>query len=317
MIYSATPRRAAGLAQGLLLCSLVALSLSAQAQSTQPASAPATAPASQPAHNPLAILHTNLGPITVELLADAAPLTVANFVDLAQGNKVWIDPQTQQRKQEPYYDGLIFHRVIPNFMIQGGDPLGTGRGGPGYKFPDEINADALGLDQTKAFEPSGAPHPWLGIQSPQQLQQTLMPAIYRKVGVTDEASFNAKREEVQAELTRILEKSSVKEFYELLGYQYTPGLPSVLPTRGMLAMANAGPNTNGSQFFINLADTPWLAGKHTVFGRVVEGMEVVDRIAEVNTGPQNRPTDPIVIRRVEIKASPAAAATQTQPATPY
>jgi peptidyl-prolyl cis-trans isomerase B (cyclophilin B) len=147
-----------------------------------------------------ATLHTNHGPIAIELYDDDAPKTVDNFVGLAR---------------KGFYDGVIFHRIIPDFMIQGGDPTGTGSGGPGYTFEDETND-----------------HP---------------------------------------------------------------------VARGALAMANAGPNTNGSQFFIVTADAcPWLDGKHTVFGRVTDGMEVVNAISALETDGRDRPREDVVIERVEL-----------------
>ena len=147
-----------------------------------------------------ATLHTNHGPIAVELFAGEAPKTVENFRKLAE---------------DGFYDGVIFHRVIPDFMIQGGDPTGTGSGGPGYTFEDELNDHAV--------------------------------------------------------------------------------------VRGALAMANAGPDTNGSQFFIVTADAcPWLDGKHTVFGRVTDGMDVVDTISSLETDARDRPREDVVIERVEL-----------------
>jgi cyclophilin family peptidyl-prolyl cis-trans isomerase len=147
-----------------------------------------------------ATLHTNHGPVELELYDADAPKTVENFRKLAE---------------DGFYNGVIFHRVIPDFMIQGGDPTGTGSGGPGYSFEDEFND-----------------HP---------------------------------------------------------------------VARGALAMANAGPNTNGSQFFIVTADAcPWLDGKHTVFGQVTDGMDVVDAISQVETGPADKPLDDIVIERIDL-----------------
>jgi cyclophilin family peptidyl-prolyl cis-trans isomerase len=147
-----------------------------------------------------ATLHTSEGTIELELFPGDAPKTVENFVKLSR---------------DGFYDGVIFHRVIPDFMIQGGDPTGTGMGGPGYEFEDEFNQHRV--------------------------------------------------------------------------------------VRGALAMANAGPNTNGSQFFIVTAEaTPWLDGKHTVFGRVTSGMEVVDRISEVDRDADDRPREPVTIDRVEL-----------------
>jgi peptidyl-prolyl cis-trans isomerase A (cyclophilin A) len=161
---------------------------------------------------------TSEGRIVVRLMPEHAPTTVANFVDLASGNREWRDPRDGARKSEPLYDGTVFHRVIPGFMIQGGDPEGTGRGGPGYSFEDEC--------------PPGGP---------------------------------------------------------------------AFDRPGLLAMANAGPNTNGSQFFITVAPTPWLTGKHTIFGEVTEGMEVVEAIAGTSTDRSDRPLKDVVVERVEIE----------------
>jgi peptidyl-prolyl cis-trans isomerase A (cyclophilin A) len=164
-----------------------------------------------------ATLKTSKGVIVVKLFSKDAPKTVANFVGLATGEKEWIDPRDNQRKKTPLYDGTEFHRVIPNFMIQGGDPTGTGTGGPGYTFEDETPSDGPRFDRP-----------------------------------------------------------------------------------GLLAMANAGPNTNGSQFFVTVASTDWLSGKHTIFGEVTEGYEVVEKIAKVPTRGQDRPADDVVLERVEI-----------------
>jgi peptidyl-prolyl cis-trans isomerase A (cyclophilin A) len=163
-----------------------------------------------------ATLRTNRGDIVVRLFPDHAPKTVRNFVELAQGTREWTDPRTRQTSQAPLYDGTVFHRVIPDFMIQGGDPLGTGTGGPGYKFGDEIHPD---LKFTKPY---------------------------------------------------------------------------------LLAMANAGPGTNGSQFFITVANTPWLNGKHTIFGEVVSGSDIVDQISRTQTSRGDRPVQDVVLEKVEI-----------------
>jgi peptidyl-prolyl cis-trans isomerase A (cyclophilin A) len=163
-----------------------------------------------------ATLRTNRGTVLVRLFPDHAPKTVRNFVELAEGKREWTDPRTRQRAQARLYDGTIFHRVIPNFMIQGGDPLGTGIGGPGYKFGDEFHPD-LAFDR-----------PYL------------------------------------------------------------------------LAMANAGPGTNGSQFFITTVPTPHLSGKHTIFGEVIEGSEIIDAISHVSTGRNDKPVQDVVLESVEI-----------------
>ncbi|GAA3730702.1 peptidyl-prolyl cis-trans isomerase A (cyclophilin A) [Spinactinospora alkalitolerans] len=166
---------------------------------------------------PLARLNTNKGAIVVKLFPDEAPETVENFIGLAEGTKQWVDPRTGQTTSAKLYDGTIFHRVIKDFMIQGGDPLGNGRGGPGYRFKDEI-------------------HPSLKFDRPY-----------------------------------------------------------------LLAMANAGANTNGSQFFITVVEPNWLNGKHTIFGEVVEGRDVVDGIATVQTDQLDKPVDDIVIESVSIE----------------
>jgi peptidyl-prolyl cis-trans isomerase A (cyclophilin A) len=161
---------------------------------------------------------TSEGSFTVRLFAEEAPVTVANFVGLAEGTKEWKDPKSGQKVKRPYYDGLVFHRVIDGFMIQGGDPLGTGTGGPGYTFADEFN-----------------------------------PALrHNKVGI--------------------------------------------------VSMANAGPNTNGGQFFITLAATPWLDNRHSVFGEVVGGLDVVKAIGSTPTSkPGDRPIKPITVKSVTIE----------------
>jgi peptidyl-prolyl cis-trans isomerase A (cyclophilin A) len=164
-----------------------------------------------------ATLRTSQGQIVLRLLPDHAPKTVRNFVELAEGGRQWTDPQTGRVTTDKLYDGTVFHRVIPDFMIQGGDPLGSGRGGPGYKFADEIHPD-LAFDR-----------PYL------------------------------------------------------------------------LAMANAGPGTNGSQFFITVVPTPWLNGKHTIFGQVIEGQDVVDAISRVKTGGQDRPAEDVTIDSVTVQ----------------
>lgn len=162
---------------------------------------------------------TTEGSFTVKLFEDEVPNTVANFVGLAEGTKEWTDPRTRQKTTTPYYNGIIFHRVIDGFMIQGGDPLGQGVGGPGYEFADEF-------------------HPRLR---------------------HDRA--------------------------------------------GILSMANRGPNTNGGQFFITLAPTPHLNDRHSVFGEVTSGMEIVRRIGSTPTGRQDRPVKDIQILEIKIARS--------------
>jgi peptidyl-prolyl cis-trans isomerase A (cyclophilin A) len=160
---------------------------------------------------------TSEGTIVCELFAKEAPITVKNFVELAEGTKDWRDPRTGETKKARYYDGTIFHRVIPEFMIQGGDPTGTGTGGPGYNFQDE----------------------------------------------------------------------------------FSPALRFNQP--GRLAMANAGPGTNGSQFFITEVDTSYLNNRHTIFGQVTEGQEVVEKIGRVPRDRNDKPQKPVVIQKLTIE----------------
>jgi peptidyl-prolyl cis-trans isomerase A (cyclophilin A) len=165
-----------------------------------------------------AIFDTTEGKVVCRLFEKEAPITTKNFMDLAEGKRSWKDSVSGKGGDGPLYGGTIFHRVIPDFMIQGGDPSGTGMGGPGYKFQDE-----------------------------------------------------------------------------------TKGSPHKFDKPGKLAMANAGPNTNGSQFFITVAATPWLTGNHTIFGEVVEGQEVADKISKVKRGPQDKPATPVVLQSIIIE----------------
>lgn len=162
-------------------------------------------------------ISTSKGKMICTLYPKEAPKTVQNFVELAEGKKEWKNPKNGEKTNAPLYNGTIFHRVIPDFMIQGGDPMGIGIGGPGYKFEDEID-----------------------------------PAL-------------------------------------------------VFDRPGRLAMANSGPNTNGSQFFITVAPTPWLNGHHTIFGQIIEGQEVADLISMVKTGANDKPIEPVVIEKIIIK----------------
>ncbi len=163
-----------------------------------------------------AVFETTLGDITCKLEEEKAPETVKNFVTLANGEKDYTDPKSGKSCTDPFYDGTIFHRIIKNFMVQGGDRLGLGTGGPGYRFKDEF-------------------HPTL--------------------------KHNA---------------------------------------AGVLSMANSGPNTNGSQFFITLVPTQWLDGKHSVFGSVVKGLDVLEKLGSVQTGPMDRPREEVGIKKLRI-----------------
>ena len=176
-------------------------------------------------------------------------------------------------------------------MIQGGCPVGMGTGGPGYQFEDEMSADALGLNKIKAID-ANTPHQWLMIRSQADFSRQVMEPLARAMGFKDVSEAAQKG---AAEFNKRIDALTLKDVYANLGYKYNASLKSHAPKRGVLAMANAGPNTNGSQFFINLIDTPWLTGKHTVFGEVVKGMDVVDAIGGVAVGAGDKPLTPVRI----------------------
>ena len=249
--------------------------------------------------NPVYVIQTTLGDIEVELFQSETPKTVANFIGLAEGTKEFEDSKTGKKVKRPYYNGLIFHRVIKNFMIQGGCPLGNGRGGPGYTFADEIDATALGLDKMKAFGPQKGLHRFLMIRSQEEYQRNIMTPLFRAMNINSQEEFDQRKKEVETRL----ETLTLKEVYENMGYVYSDNGSEHPPVRGSLAMANAGPNTNGSQFFINLVDTDWLTGKHTVFGKVVKGMDVVDKIGAVKVDSGQKPVKGVKIISVHRKAS--------------
>lgn len=257
----------------------------------------ATASAALPAWSedrptrPRVLMKTSMGDVTIELFADEAPKTVANFLALAEGQRTWKDPETGKDRTGPFFDGLAFHRVIDHFMIQGGCPRCNGMGDPGYTFEDEINAECLGLDKLKAIDARGQPHPWLLIRSQLDFQQQILGPFLRQQGVSSQEELERRATELDAALKQL----TLKDVYELQGYRYTTEVRSSPPTKGVIAMANSGPSTNGSQFFINLEDTPHLTGKHTVFGRVVEGMDVVERIGKVKVDASSKPLEPVTI----------------------
>jgi cyclophilin family peptidyl-prolyl cis-trans isomerase len=248
--------------------------------------------------NPVAVIKTTMGVIEVELFQHAAPQTVANFIGLAEGTKTFTDPKSGSEVKRKYFDGLIFHRVIKDFMIQGGCPLGTGTGNPGYTFKDEINADSLGLDDMKALSSQGEPIQLLGIRSQEQFNSYVLTPIFEELGMVTQEELDDRRAEFQSRLSEL----SVKDVFEGMGYEYQTGIQSYEPLKGYLAMANSGPDTNGSQFFINLIDTPWLIGKHTVFGKVIKGMDVIKAIGLVPTGAGDKPNKEVRINSVLIRS---------------
>ncbi|MBN8524445.1 MAG: peptidylprolyl isomerase [Planctomycetes bacterium] len=238
-------------------------------------------------------IRTSLGSITCRLFDAGCPVTVGNFCALAEGTRASRDLTSGQLVNRPFYDGLIFHRVIPGFMIQGGDPKGDGTGGPGFQFKDEINAVSLGLDRELALQGDQL-HPQCAYMGRQFVMTYIEPKLQgRQIGPDAPAE---KRNAAIAEIIPQLQTVSLMQFYKDLGYHYDDSLPaSRKPMRGVLAMANSGPDTNGSQFFINLGDTPHLTGKHTVFGEVVAGMEVAIAIAAVPRDERDKPLQPVRI----------------------
>ena len=245
--------------------------------------------------NPVLLMKTNFGDVYIEMFPEEAPKTVANFMDLATGKRVFVDHKTKAKVTRPFYDGLKFHRVIKEFMLQGGDPKGNGTGGPGYSFEDEINAETLGLHKKKAIK-DGRPHPFLPFRSQNDFQRTLMHPLFQKMGIRSQADLDKRSEEVKERIDNL----TLKDAYENMGYRFNEKLKSRPPQKGVLAMANSGPNTNGSQFFINLIDTPWLAGKHTVFGKVAKGMDVVEKIGETPVGTGGMPQKEVRIISIRV-----------------
>ncbi len=249
-----------------------------------------------PKANPRAVIKTSMGSITIELFQDAAPETIRTFLGLAEGSGTFTDIRNKKQVtiSKPFYDGLGFHRVISGFMLQGGCPSGNGTGNPGFMFKDEMDAEALGLHKQTVIQ-AGRVHAWVAGLGRQYWQQSVLLPVIRKLKI-DPAKLNTSKE-LQQKMQSTLETMTLKELYELQGYRYTKGLASRKPKKGSLALANAGPNTNGSQFFINLGPTPHLTGRHTVFAQVVEGMDVVEAIGKVpvNKMAGNKPIKPVTI----------------------
>ena len=275
--------------KGVILAGLILVVLTATGWSQEPKE--------KEKKNPMRIIQTSMGNIEAELFQNDAPMTVANFIGLAEGTKEFTDEKTGKKAKKTFYDGLIFHRVIKGFMLQAGCPQGNGRGGPGYSFADEINAVALGLDQLKAIDPKKGPHPFLMVRSKADYHRMLVTPLFQSLGITSQEELDKRKEEVAARLKSL----TIKEAYENMGYSYSDKGSPHHPVRGSLAMANSGPNTNGSQFFINLADTNWLTGKHTVFGKVIKGMDVVDKIGAVNVDTGHKPGEDVKIISIRRK----------------
>ncbi|NQV19676.1 MAG: peptidylprolyl isomerase [Armatimonadetes bacterium] len=221
------------------------------------------------------VIQTNYGEIELELFPEIAPKTVKNFVGLATGSKEWIGPKTGDKENKPFYDGLIFHRVIKDFMIQGGCPLGTGSGGPGYSFEDEFpGEDFLVTGDIHTEEEAYAVY-------------TQILAPYMQTNKEPNPEILAIIQECgQAQSVVPIMSHTVEFFKEKTGIETEVHLKKLKATvdYGTICMANSGPNTNGSQFFIvtKKEGCSWLNGKHTVFGKVVNGMNVVHKIENLS-----------------------------------
>jgi cyclophilin family peptidyl-prolyl cis-trans isomerase len=262
--------------------------LPAQNEEKQDAQDPTKKVAVKQLPNPKVVLKTTMGNVTLELFVNEAPKTVANFIGLAEGTKEFTDAKTKKKIKKNYFDGLIFHRVIPDFMAQGGCPLGTGTGDPGFRFEDEINAKALGLDKKMAWVETAKgkmPSPLLGIRTQDQIQQAFMAPMIKRFGIKSQKDLEAKKKEIDAAMAKL----TFMDVFVNMGYKYDDSRASHGMKRGTIAMANSGPNTNGSQFFINMKDNTYLNGKHTVFGAVLTGMDVIDKMQKVEMKEPSKP----------------------------
>lgn len=291
------PRFVTFLLPALLVAGAVAMShVHAEDGPTTPAAKGGGTEAKKAKAYPRALIKTSKGDITVELYDDAAPETVRIFLGLAEGKGEYTDHRTKKKVtiSKPFFDGLRFHRVIPGFMIQGGCPRGNGTGNAGFMFKDEIDAKALGLDKQTVIV-AGRVHPWIAGLGQQNWQQKVLLPVIRKLKINPNELNTSK--ELQQKVQSTLQTMTLQELYELQGYKYTKGLASRKPVKGDLALANSGPDTNSSQFFINLGPTPHLTGRHTVFGRVIKGMDVVEAIGAVKAN-KTVPVTPVTITSI-------------------
>ncbi len=232
--------------------------------------------------NPLMLMSTSQGAIYVELFPSEAPLNVANFISLAEGQTEIRDPQTGAASFPHYYDNLRFHRVIPRFLIQTGSLVNHPVGAPPRLLKDEINASFLGLNEIPVINPDGTINSLLNVGERETLEELLLTPLYRAMGVRDASELASAQHQI-AERMRAM---TLQELYQNLGYSYQDSYPSRAVDRGVLALANDGPNRNGAEFFIPVANAEWLTGRYTVIGKVVEGMEIVDRINSFPVDPQ-------------------------------
>jgi peptidyl-prolyl cis-trans isomerase A (cyclophilin A) len=230
--------------------------------------------AMESATNPLMLMRTSRGDIYLELFPQAAPRNVANFIALAEARVPLFDIATTTTVTPYYYDGLTFHRILRNYLVQAGAPRAPNAPVPEYLVEDEINARQFGLHEQKVLDPFGKPHSWLNLADSADFQREILVPLYRVMGISSPEAVTAR----QFEIHDALQAMSLQQAYENQGYRYNDRLVSRDPLRGSVVMTGTGPNTNAAEFFITLVDAPWLAGKATIIGRVVEGMEIVDRI---------------------------------------
>jgi cyclophilin family peptidyl-prolyl cis-trans isomerase len=230
--------------------------------------------------NPLVQIATTEGNIYLELLTAEAPQNVANFLALAAGEVQIFDTESGQLFSPNYYDGMTFHRIVPDFLIQAGSPRENVFGAPAELLNDEINATALGLDRMPAVLADGSFNPILQIGDREELEELILLPLYRAMNV----GSNTQVTQRQFEIDERLRSMSVQDVYENLGYRYTDRFTTRPIGRGTVALASSGPDSNGPEFFIAVSQAEWLNGRYTVIGRVVEGMDVVDRINQMPTG---------------------------------
>jgi len=233
--------------------------------------------------NPLMLVSTSAGPIYIEMLPAEAPENVARFIEFTVGEVPLIETDSTLTVSPRYYNGSRFHRVIPAFIIQAGSPEHNAHGRPRDYLADEINASALGLDRLPVILQAGEINPILNTDSQQEFASRVLEPLYRQLGIDSPEQLETE----ESAIIDALQSLTVMRLYEYEGYRYQNRYPTRAITRGIVALANDGPNRNGPEFFISLSDAPWLDGRYTVIGRVVEGMETADSIGDKPIQPVN------------------------------
>ena len=231
--------------------------------------------------NPLMLVSTSAGPIYIEMLPAEAPENVARFIEFTVGEVPLTETDSTLTASPRYYNGSQFHRVIPNFIIQAGSPEHNAHGRPRDYLADEINASALGLDRLPVILQAGEVNPILNTDSQQEFASRVLEPLYRQLGIDSPEQLETE----ESAIIDALQSLTVMRLYEYEGYRYQNRYPTRAITRGIVALANDGPNRNGPEFFISLSDAPWLDGRYTVIGRVVEGMETADDIGDKPVQP--------------------------------